>query len=801
MRQLTLALAATASAVAAGAGLPPLASAAAGWQPATSVATTTSASGAEVAIDRAGVATAVWADASGLIRAATRPRGGDWSAPQAISGARTGYAPSLALDPDGQATVVWRSVATVDGADTTEAWTATRSDGRWSTATALSAAGATITADPSVLVDATGTATAAWAENCVVQVATRPARGSWSAPRELWRDTTGTCALYRIATPVALGADRSGRVTAAWQAGHRLSVDDARPRRILAAARGISPTSDWSAPTTLASVTTSALGGPSLAVDVDGRALAAWSENGAGARAATRPAGSDPAVAWNATATLSSAGTPLLDSAYDGHGRGVVAFATPDLGDGRSLVQVARASAADGALQPAQTVATLPDGVYSAAAPALALDDEGAAVVAWTQSTASGFAAYASRAAAGAGTWDAPVALAGDLAVEDAPAVASDPLGDVVALAGGEGPLRSLTYLAEPPLAAEWSGRASAEDGSLRSWVDYLRRTWPSAIPGVPSGAGAVELSDGASFPEAADPYSFRFGQADAWRDTTSGETVVTQQGTVRFSLPPHAIDIRLVNPQLRIAPDGASARLVSDGFTSGSMEDALAGRTSLTPYVGLHVLDVDLAAAGARAGDLVGRRSWIAAPVTMTDVGGRTLGLPNYIGQRWGTITVTLPQTVRDYTPPGPPERPPVDPPADPPRPPAESPRAPARSGASAPQVSGRARVSVDRSGSAAVATVVCRAGGASCRVAVPRQVRVTIAGRRFWAAVLAPRTIRAGRRGAVRLRLTRAAARRLAGRSARARLKLVVTSGRARTAKTLTITLRGAAVRRARR
>lgn len=806
MRKLTLALAATASAVAASAGLPPLAGAAPGWQSATDVATTTRASSAEVAIDRTGVATAVWADEFGLIRAATRPRGGDWSAPQSISGARTGYAPSLALEPDGQATVVWRAVATVEGVDTTEAWTATRTNGRWSTATALSAAGATITADPTVLVDATGTATAAWAENCVVQVATRPARGSWSAPRELWRDTAGTCALYRISTPVALGADRSGRVTAAWQAGHRLSVDDTRPRRILTASRGVNATADWSAPTTLASVATATLAGPSLAVDVDGRAVAAWSETDGGARAATRPAGTDPTVAWNATATLSSAGTPLLDTAYDGHGSAAVAFATPDLGDGRSLVQLARAGAADGALQPAETVATLPDGVAAAAAPALALDVAGDAVVAWTQTTATGYAAQASRSTVRS-TWDAPTALADSLTSADLPAVASDPLGDAVALAGGDGPLRSLTYLAEPPLATEWSGRADAADSSLRSWVDYLRRSWPSVIPGVPSGAGAVELSDGAGFPAAADLYSFRFGQADAWRDTTTGETVVTQQGTVRFSLPPHAIDIRLVNPELRIAPDGLSARLVSDGVTSGSMEDALAGRVSLTPYSDVHVLDVDLAAAGARDGALVGRRSWIAAPTTMTEAGGRALGLPNYVGQRWGTFTVTLPATVRDYTPPGPPVDPPVDPPVsppvDPPRTSVDPPRVPAepRPVVRAPQVSVRAKAAVGRSGTATVATIACRAGGSTCRVTVPRRVRVTIAGRRAWATVIAPKTLRAGRRGTVRLRLPRTAVRRLAGRSTRARLKLVVTSGRTRTAKTLSITLRGAAARRSHR
>ncbi len=64
--------------------------------------------------------------------------------------------------------------------------------------------------------------------------------------------------------------------------------------------------------------------------------------------------------------------------------------------------------------------------------------------------------------------------------------------------------------------------------------------------------------------------------------------------------------------------------------------------------------------------------------------------------------------------------------------------------------------------------------------------------------ARVTVPARLAAGRRGEVRLVLTKAAARTLAGRSATARVAVVVKADGKRVAKTLTVTLKGARVRR---
>src|SRR5262245_13072658 len=64
-----------------------------------------------VAVDAAGNATAVWLGtegATGLVKSSTRPAGGPWSAPATLSAAgQNAGDPQIAVDPAGNATVVW----------------------------------------------------------------------------------------------------------------------------------------------------------------------------------------------------------------------------------------------------------------------------------------------------------------------------------------------------------------------------------------------------------------------------------------------------------------------------------------------------------------------------------------------------------------------------------------------------------------------------------------------------------------------------------------------------------------------
>jgi Htaa len=781
-RKVALALAAGAITLSAAV---PAAAPAAGWTAAAALPGGAAADAAALARGLDGGVTALWLQAGRGLQAAQRPLGGDWSAPQRISRAgEAAFQPDVAAGPEGVATAVWLERRTgTGGTDVNEVLTASRSaSGTWSQPALLSADGAPVAATvaPRVVVDANGTATAAWPESCAVMVATRPARGSWSAPQEIFRDTTGGCALYAVQTPIALAADRDGAVTALWRSGYRLA---SQPKSVKSAVRPAGAASPWR---TARDVVTgvAGIGEPQLAVDADGRAVASWGVADGGARAAARPAGLDEP--WQAPQSLSGSGTPVPRAAYDGHGGATVAW------EEGADVRVATLDAA-GSWGAAETAATVAGA--TPAAPRIALDDDGGALLLWAR--ADGSAVEAVHRPAG-GAWSAVATLAqGAAGAAAAPALAGDALGGATALWGGSAPAVA-DHAVAAPLRTDWSGRSDGASTSLRSWVDYLHRTWGSVIPGVPSGPGTVELSDGASWPRAEDRYSFRFGQADAWRDTATGETVVRLQGTLRFSLPAHAIDVRLVQPLLRIAPDGGRARLVSDGFTSGAMEDAMAGRTSLQPFEGVTVLDVDLAAGGPRPANGGERRSWIAAPATFTEEAGSAFGLGNYAGMRWGTLTFTLPATVPDRAPVDeapverPQERAPVqEPPAE--RPPASKPVS-ARLTAVKPARLGRGRTT------ATIARIACPASAkAACRVTAPARVRVTVAGRRWRATVLAPRSVRPGRRATVRVRLPRPAVSALAGRRARLSLKLVVRSGGARAAKTLAVTLQGAAKRRA--
>ncbi|HST43222.1 MAG TPA: HtaA domain-containing protein [Conexibacter sp.] len=801
MRRTKATLAAFAGAAALAAAAPAGASAAPGWTPVAPIPASGSAGYPSVAYDADGTATAVWLQNMGeqVLKSATKPAGGSWSQPTTLTGSysTTGRV-ALDVAADGTATAVWRNDTRIE--------TATRgSDGSWTAVEPISVEGDVPSNPPSLVVDDSGTATAVWSQGCAVIASTRPARSdTWSNPRAIF-PVDPACGLSTpgygtIPRSVALGTDRDGNVTVVWRTG---TNSGGSVRTLKSAVRTGGPRGTWSEPQLIAEpagrATTNQLE-PKLVVDVDGRAVVTWPVFDGGAAAATRPAGSG--AAWDATVQpLPSTRSATPSVALDAHGRASVAWDVAPDGATPGAVKLTTVSAA-GVWSAPETVATLPEG-ESAFAPQLALDDDGGALVAWSRSAgASPAAVEAARRPAG-GAWSAVAALAADAPFQTVVGLAGDALGNATVAwpvgpdAGNPGDTSSLTAVAtaddlvEPALRTDWSGRTDPTANSLHSWVRYLYTFWPSAIPGVPDGPGFVEPSDGASWPDPADRYSWRWGQADAWRDVTNGELVIDQQGTLRFAMPSHGIDIRLVNPGLRVAPDGRTARLISDGFASGSMADARAGRTALVPFKNLHVLDVDLEAGGHRAGAAVGRRSWIAAPATMTSIAGETLGV-TYAGAPFGALTFSAPVTVPDRQPPVDPPvdpRPPYDPPpprppVDPPRPPADPPRADP-----APLVRAVRRTSFGRSGIATVASFGCPRG--TCVVKVPRALTVKVAGRRYALRVLAPKTLRAGKRGQVRVQLSRAARSALAGRRFAVRFTVRVSAGATATSRVVRATL----------
>jgi hypothetical protein len=229
----------------------------------------------QIALDPQGGATAVWEQQfSGVIESATRSSGGIWSAPATLSatGVRADW-PQVAVDSQGNATAVWAGRAS-NGRRTQiqgrRIQTATRpAGGTWSAPVSISKAGHRLVQDPQIAVSPQGEATAIWQRSngseLVVQGATRPAGGSWSAPAEI------TAGHGQGGQHLQLVVDSWGYATAIWE-GY-----DSSNQGTTFAIQGAEhpPGGTWSRPTDI-SRRTKSLGEPQIAVDPQGRSTAIW---------------------------------------------------------------------------------------------------------------------------------------------------------------------------------------------------------------------------------------------------------------------------------------------------------------------------------------------------------------------------------------------------------------------------------------------------------------------------------------------------------------------------------------------
>jgi hypothetical protein len=84
-----------------------------------------------------------------------------------------------------------------------------------------------------------------------------------------------------------------------------------------------------------------------------------------------------------------------------------------------------------------------------------------------------------------------------------------------------------------------------------------------------------------------------------------------------------------------------------------------------------------------------------------------------------------------------------------------------------------------------AKIATLRC--GGASCTVKTPKSVKVKIKRKRYGVRVLAPKSLKAGKRGQLRVKLSKAARRALAGRRTTVKVKVTLTADGRKTTKTI--------------
>jgi hypothetical protein len=198
----------------------------------------------------------------GVVRSAARRAGGSWSAPHKLfDDVGDIYASQIAVDPIGNVTAVWDRPE----GRTFVVQSATRPPGgSWSTPVNLSTAG-DWAREPQVAVDSQGNATAVWEghnpQGILIQSASRPAGGSWSAPINLSKPGRNT-----EDAQIAVGPQ--GDATAIWARsnGRDLVVQGAtRP-----------PGGNWSTPVDIS--TRPGQGGfyPRLVVDSWGNATAVW---------------------------------------------------------------------------------------------------------------------------------------------------------------------------------------------------------------------------------------------------------------------------------------------------------------------------------------------------------------------------------------------------------------------------------------------------------------------------------------------------------------------------------------------
>jgi hypothetical protein len=281
--------------------------------------------GLKVALDHAGNATAIWNE-QGKIEVTSRPAGRAWSKPATIGSAGTPD-PKLALDANGDATVVWVDTtgARPDGLLQSAFKPA---NGSWQRAVTIRHQRRWSGWTPDLAVNARGDAIAVWSESvsvkpgaCTtsVQAAFRPGGGLWRHPVTLQRhqgtvtrNPSADCMGQPVGVRVAFG--RSGTATAVW------SADFKNFRVVQAASRP--PGGRWGHPVTV-TAPASWIDALLLRANPRGDALAVW---GLGNRAwptsdLVQAGIASPQGTWQSPITLGTGMQP--DAALDAHGNAV----------------------------------------------------------------------------------------------------------------------------------------------------------------------------------------------------------------------------------------------------------------------------------------------------------------------------------------------------------------------------------------------------------------------------------------------------------------------------------------------
>jgi len=296
-------------------------SAQAGWLPAVDISEASEHAGVpQVVLDSEGNATAVWDRWNGVdtvVESAYRPAGKGWGTPidlsepelegEVVPGAHDAQAPQIAVDRNGDLTVLWESYG---GTKTVMQSVDRPAGGSWTAPVDVGEVNLGTSPEPWIAVDREGNAIATWKKGDVIQSAFRPLGGGWEAPVSI---SSGNSYVPQAAM------DARGDATAVW-----MRFDD--PRYVVESAyRPAGGT--WESPA-LVSQPGEWAGNPHVVLDASGDSLVAWRGEDDGkefVRAAYRPEG-EP---WEAPADVSSEGEQVqsVRAAVDPDGNAIVAWA------------------------------------------------------------------------------------------------------------------------------------------------------------------------------------------------------------------------------------------------------------------------------------------------------------------------------------------------------------------------------------------------------------------------------------------------------------------------------------------
>ena len=366
------------------------------WRATAELSPSQRAIGPELAVNPAGDAIVVWNREEGavcpsepaalecihIVETTARARTATgWQAPAEVARPGVGNRPRVAIDTTGRTALLW--VHDIGEDRVVQATIRSGLSGAWPNANDLSGSPLEVR-NHAIALDGQGNAVAVWAQRdvstfYVVGDLRVAARGFWEAPVAL-SSLSGNAP----AGP-ALALAPGGEAVVAWIEGGQVR-----------AARGLTTAGTWESPVTLASA-----GGP-VATDVDvavsaaGDAVVVWSWGANSVQAAARAAGGG----WSGPVTLGTG--RAIDVGIDGAGTAVAVWLG---GPARNVLQSSRHRR--GAARWSRPFAV----AQGASEPTLAMNAAGNAVAAWTRG-ASRVIRTALRPAA-LGTWVRPTDVSG----------------------------------------------------------------------------------------------------------------------------------------------------------------------------------------------------------------------------------------------------------------------------------------------------------------------------------------------------------------------------------------------------